>query len=79
VPRYEELYGRGAYAPREYARWLDERVRPLLVRHGFADRAGHRAGRREMPGEGSYPAGSIASADLPVHEPTVAAAQPVLF
>ncbi|WP_315098009.1 Rv2578c family radical SAM protein [uncultured Cellulomonas sp.] len=79
VRRYEELYGRGAYVPREYARWLDERVRPLLVRHGFADRAGHRAGRIQPPGEGAYPTGSIAAVGLAVHEPAVAAAQPVLF
>ena len=79
VPCYEELYGRGAYAPREYVRWLDERVRPLLVRHGFADRAGHRAGRYETPGEGTYPAGSLAPAGLTVLEPPVAAVQPVLF
>jgi DNA repair photolyase len=75
LPRYRELYGGGAYAPREYATWLDERVRPLLVRHGFA---GHAGGHR-MPGEGAYPTGSIADAGLPVHEPVVAAAQPVLF
>lgn len=74
VHRYEELYGRGAYVPREYARWLDERVRPLLVRHGFADR-----NRYRTPGEGSYPEGSIAGAGLPVHEPSLGAAQPVLF
>ncbi|WP_421741405.1 Rv2578c family radical SAM protein [Cellulomonas sp.] len=79
VHRYEELYGRGAYVPREYARWLDERVRPLLLRHGFADGAGHRAGRRETPGEGSYPTGSLAAGELPALEPSVAAAQPVLF
>ncbi|WP_456846699.1 Rv2578c family radical SAM protein [Cellulomonas sp. P5_C6] len=74
VHRYEELYGRGAYVPREYARWLDERVRPLLVRHGFADR-----NRYRTAGEGSYPEGSIAGAGLPVHEPSLGAAQPVLF
>ncbi|MBO3102618.1 Rv2578c family radical SAM protein [Cellulomonas fengjieae] len=79
VPRYEELYGRGAYAPREYVRWLDERVRPLLVRHGFADSSGHRTSRDGPAGEGTYPAGSLASGLLTVHEPTVAAAQPVLF
>ena len=79
VHRYAELYGRGAYVPREYARWLDERVRPLLVRHGFAGSAGHRSGRRETPGEGAYPTGSLAAAHLPALEPAVAAAQPVLF
>ncbi len=80
VHRYEALYGRGAYVPREYARWLEQRVRPLLVRHGFADPAGHRAGRRREPaGEGSYPAGSLATMSVPALEPVVAAAQPVLF
>lgn len=74
VRRYEGLYGRGAYVPQEYARWLRDRVRPLLVRHGFADRAGHRVAR---DAEGSYPAGSIA--DAPALEPVVAAAQQVLF
>ncbi|WP_028046306.1 Rv2578c family radical SAM protein [Cellulomonas sp. URHE0023] len=77
VRRYENLYGRGAYVPREYAQWLDDRVRPLLLRHGFADRAGHRTGRRPADAEGSYPTGSIAEA--PVLEPTVASVQPVLF
>jgi DNA repair photolyase len=77
VHRYEALYGRGAYVPHEYARWLDQRVRPLLVRHGFEERD-RRAFRRQ--GEGSYPAGSVgADAQLPAYEPTVVAAQPVLF
>ena len=76
VHRYEALYGRGAYVPQEYARWLDARVRPLLVRHGFADRAGHRAGRSQ---EGAYPSGSIGSGAAPAFEPPVASAQPVLF
>ncbi|NUU17635.1 radical SAM protein [Cellulomonas humilata] len=75
VDRYRDLYAKGAYAPREYAAWLDERVRPLLARHGF----GGPGGGHRMPGEGSYPTGSIADGGLPVHEPTVAAAQPVLF
>jgi DNA repair photolyase len=79
VHRYEELYGRGAYVPREYVRWLDERVRPLLVRHGFADRAGRRSGHRAMAGEGSYPSGSLGSLELPALEPSIATAQPVLF
>ncbi|WP_029287118.1 Rv2578c family radical SAM protein [Cellulomonas sp. HZM] len=45
VVRYERLYRAGAYVPREYSRWLQERVRPLLVRHGFDRPAGHRDGR----------------------------------
>jgi DNA repair photolyase len=79
VHRYEGLYGRGAYAPREYVRWLDERVRPLLARHGFGDRAGHRAGRERASGEGSYPTGSLSSALVTAPDPVTAAAQPVLF
>ncbi|WP_426592070.1 intein-containing Rv2578c family radical SAM protein [Cellulomonas sp. McL0617] len=77
VHRYEALYGRGAYVPQEYARWLERRVRPLLVRHGFEGRD-RRAFRRQ--GEGAYPEGSVvADAGLPALELPVAAAQPVLF
>ena len=79
VHRYEALYGRGAYVPREYARWLESRVRPLLVRHGFANAAGHRAGRSSAAREGAYPTGSIADAATPALVPAVASAQPVLF
>lgn len=35
VPRYQRLYGRGAYVPDEYRRWLRDRVRPLRRRHGL--------------------------------------------
>jgi DNA repair photolyase len=79
VRRYEELYGRGAYASREYVRWLHERVHPLLVRHRFADRSGHRAGRSQASGEGSYPAGSIGSVGLEAQDPAFAGMQPALF
>jgi len=40
-PGYQRLYAKGSYVPRAYTKWLDGRVRPLLVRHGLA---GHRAG-----------------------------------
>lgn len=36
VPRYRELYGRGAYAPAEYRARLAERVDRLRLRHGLA-------------------------------------------
>ena len=36
VPRYRQLYARGAYVPAEYREWLRDRVGPLLERHGFA-------------------------------------------
>jgi DNA repair photolyase len=35
VPRYEELYRGGAYAPRQYRQWLAGRVRPLIRKHGL--------------------------------------------
>lgn len=35
VGRYEELYRGGWYAPKEYRRWLADRVRPLLRTHGL--------------------------------------------
>ncbi|MET0453373.1 MAG: Rv2578c family radical SAM protein [Mycobacterium sp.] len=33
MPRYRELYGRGAYLPQSYRDMLRERAAPLLVRH----------------------------------------------
>jgi len=35
VPRYREMYGRGAYAPSDYRKWLGARIRPLIRRHGL--------------------------------------------
>jgi DNA repair photolyase len=35
VPRYRELYGRGAYAPKAYQRQIGEQVRALAERHGL--------------------------------------------
>jgi hypothetical protein len=35
LPRYREMYGRSAYAPKDYRAWLAERVRPLLRAHGL--------------------------------------------
>jgi DNA repair photolyase len=78
VGRYEALYGPRAYAPADYVRWLGDRVRPLLVRHGFAGGSGHRRDRGERLGEGAFPSGS-----LPGLAATEAAApgiaQPTLF
>ncbi|MFD0663954.1 radical SAM family protein [Thermocatellispora tengchongensis] len=34
VPRYRELYGRGAYAPAPYQRRIAAQVRDLATRHG---------------------------------------------
>jgi DNA repair photolyase len=73
VGRYEQLYGRGAYVPAEYRRWLAGRVAPLLAAHGLAGESGGEArgidGSLGLPGDSaaSFPAGS-----LPVRAPVVA-------
>jgi DNA repair photolyase len=48
VPRYLELYGRGAYAPKAYQRQIAERVGELAARHGVG-RATPRRARRIPP------------------------------
>ncbi|SEM65421.1 Rv2578c family radical SAM protein [Cryobacterium luteum] len=35
VGRYQELYARGQYAPKEYRTWLAARIRPLIRAHGL--------------------------------------------
>jgi DNA repair photolyase len=49
VPRYERLYRRGAYVSADYQALLDERIRPILSRHGFGDTARPRPGRSPPP------------------------------
>jgi DNA repair photolyase len=69
VPRYRELYRRGAYLPAEYRTELARRVAPLLARHGLdrqrggAARGADGAGATGVPGEdaGTFPAGSLPS------------------
>src|SRR3954453_8390446 len=56
VGRYKQLYGRGAYVPVEYRRWLAERVAPLLARHGLDRQSGGTA--RGLAGNTGAPAGS---------------------
>jgi DNA repair photolyase len=59
LPRYRELYGRGAYVPASYRDALARRVAPLLAAHGLGRQAGGEA--RGVPGddEGAFPAGSL--------------------
>jgi DNA repair photolyase len=65
VPRYRQLYRRGAYVPAEYRDWLRARVGPLLERYGFGPAAMRDVGQgREtggVPGdpESEYPTGSL--------------------
>ena len=35
VSTYRDFYGTGSYAPVEYRRWLADRIRPLITRHGL--------------------------------------------
>lgn len=67
LPRYRQLYRRGAYVPAEYRDWLTQRVAPLLARHGLdRQRGGSARGVdgepiRGLPGDadGEFPAGSL--------------------
>jgi DNA repair photolyase len=45
VPRYHELYGEKAYAPKEYQARIGETVRRLARTHGVGDRTGAQARR----------------------------------
>jgi len=35
LPRYRQLYAKGAYAPKEYRTWLAARIKPLIRKHGL--------------------------------------------
>jgi DNA repair photolyase len=58
VPRYRQLYRRGAYVPAGYREGLRARVRPLLERHGFGRSGAPDTG---VPGDpdSEYPEGSL--------------------
>src|SRR3954447_4860533 len=70
LPRYQQLYRRGAYVPAEYREWLSRQVAPLLAKHGLDRRRGGSARGlggepvRGLPGgeEGEFPAGSLPGA-----------------
>ncbi|SDY64178.1 intein C-terminal splicing region/intein N-terminal splicing region [Geodermatophilus africanus] len=65
VPRYQQLYRRGAVAAPEYRSWLEQRVAPLLARHGLDRPAGEGARGAGGPagtsgdGDKDFPAGSL--------------------
>ena len=68
VPRYQQLYRRGAGVAPEYRSWLAQRVAPLLTRHGLDRQAGGAArgvgadgAPAGIPGDGDsgFPAGSL--------------------
>jgi DNA repair photolyase len=49
VPRYRDLYGDRAYAPKEYQDRIGEKVRRLARKHGVGDRTGAQARRLREP------------------------------
>src|SRR5829696_2599092 len=49
VPRYADLYARGANADRAYRAWLARRVRPLIRRHGLDRKRASSGHRLEDP------------------------------
>jgi DNA repair photolyase len=73
VPRYRQLYARGAYVPAEYRTWLSQRVAPLQAAHGQVRQKGGVARKADpaiaagVPGdeEVGFPAGSLPSGGLP--------------
>jgi DNA repair photolyase len=78
VPKYRELYKRGAYAPKEYRQWLAARIHPLMRAHGLEH-------RREDPATGGIlstaltprgPATTAATTAKPAGESLIAAELP---
>jgi hypothetical protein len=73
VPRYEQLYARRAYVPAEYRTWLQQRVAPLLRKHGLDRQSGGSArGATDpiaagVPGdeEVGFPEGSLPTGGMP--------------
>jgi DNA repair photolyase len=80
VGKYTSMYyGKNAYAPKDYRRWLAERIRPLIRRHGLTR-------GREDPATGGVRTTALAratkeapSALLAEELPPAAAAQLTLF
>ncbi|MEV1130061.1 intein-containing Rv2578c family radical SAM protein [Agromyces sp. NPDC049794] len=59
VPKYRSMYyGRNAYAPKEYRRWLAQRMHPLIRAHGLQP-------GREDPVTGGVRSSASASASAP--------------
>jgi DNA repair photolyase len=69
VPRYRAMYGRSAYAPKEYRAWLGAKIVPLLRKFGL------RRGS-EDPATGTVRSQSLAGARASAPESLIAAAMP---
>lgn len=75
VPRYEELYATGSYAPKGYRRWLAAKIAPLIRGHGLQrGTAAQTTGAVRSRALGRTRAGgSLSAAELPPE------LQPTLF
>ena len=71
VPKYRELYQRGAYAPKEYRKWLAARIHPLMRTHGLDHRredpatGGILSTALSPPASAPAPGESLIAAELP--------------
>lgn len=63
VPRYTAMYGGGSYAPKDYRRWLAERIRPIIQSHGLERGSMNPRTRRLRPGDRSSAADRQGAAD----------------
>ncbi len=70
VPRYLSMYGRSAYAPKDYRRWLAAKIKPIIRMHGL-ERGVMNATTRSLR---TPRTGSLIAEELPP-----GAAQPTLF
>jgi DNA repair photolyase len=70
LPRYAELYGRGAYAPRQYQERITGQVRELARKYGVGRQAGrpHRNPRAIMAEPASRPPAEPSDTPLAAHE-----------
>lgn len=68
LPQYQQLYARGAYAPKEYRRWLADRIEPLIRAHGLQRGYSSPATGGVAPPRGARKAPAFAPA-APVPEP----------
>jgi len=62
LPKYRSMYyGNNAYAPKEYRRWLGQRMQPLITAHGLAR-------GREDPVTGGVRSTALRGGSRPVHQ-----------
>jgi len=73
VQKYAAMYGRSAYAPKEYREWLAAKIRPIIRSHGL-ERGRMNPTTRVRSAALGRAAGSLISQELPLRP-----GQPTLF